>query len=590
MRIVFDIETNGFLKELDRVFSIVAIDADTGQIWSASSDNGQLEDVIRNVIMKADLLIGHNIIKFDIPALQKVYDWFVIDERKVFDTLLLSRLKYPNLAEIDSKKIRAGTSSLTFKLCGSHSLEAWGVRLANHKTQYTGGFEVWSQEMQDYCEQDVHVNVTLFHRLQQKPYAPRAVELEHALAFIIAMQERNGIGFNVKDAEFLYRELAGIRAEMEDALRSIFKPWEVLDRVFTPKVNNKARGYVKGVEVTKYKTIVFNPNSRPQIADRLKTIYGWKPKEFTPKGQPTVDESILSELPYPEAAKLAEYMMIQKRIGQLAEGKNGWLKLVENGRIYHSVNTNGAVTRRATHSRPNVAQVPKVGSPYGAECRSLFIPRDGKVLLGCDVSGLELRMLAHYMKDAEYTRHLLEGDIHTINQLAAGLPTRDAAKTFIYAFLYGAGDGKIGSIIGGSVAAGKKIKKRFFEQVPALKKLIDGVKAKAASGFLNALDGGQLMVRSPHSALNTLLQSAGAIVCKQWIVEFWILLREHGLDTDVVQVAWVHDEIQLEVSPENAQRVGELCVEAIVIAGEKLGVRVPLTGEFNIGKNWKETH
>ncbi|MCF4099802.1 DNA polymerase [Maritalea sp. P4.10X] len=570
---------------------MVAEDVDTGQFWSASSDNGQVLEVIGDVLEKADQLIGHNIIKFDIPAIQKVYPWFKFDEGKVSDTLILSRLIWPNVATTDMDKIRKGHLKMPPKLAGSHSLEAWGHRLDDHKIQYEGGFEEWSPDMQYYCEQDVHLNVKLFKFIEERGYHPDAVALEHALAFIIAQQERNGIGFNVDKAEALYRQLAQDRAKMEDELREVFPPWEVVDKVFTPKANNKRLGYVKGVPVTKYKTKVFNPNSRHHIADRLKAIYGWKPKDFTPKGQPKVDEKILDKLPYPEAKKIARYMMLQKRIGQLAEGDNAWLKLVQQGRIFHSVDTVGAVTRRATHSRPNIAQVPSAKSEYGPECRELFEASHGRVMVGCDVSGLELRMLAHYMKDDDYTKVLLEGDIHTVNQEAAGLPTRDAAKTFIYALLYGAGDQKIGEIIGKGRKAGSEIKKRFLKNLPKLGKLIDGVSKKAQStGTLKAIDGGQLHVRSAHAALNTLLQSAGAIVCKKWIVEFWRLLRERDLDSKVTQVAWVHDELQMEVDEEYAEIVGNTCVEAIVVAGEKLGVRVPLTGEFAIGASWKDTH
>lgn len=350
------------------------------------------------------------------------------------------------------------------------------------------------------------------------------------------------------------------------------------------------------------KTVVFNPNSRDHISNRLMKIYGWKPVDRTPSGKPKVDETVLSKLPYPEAKKLAEYMMIQKIIGMLAEGDNAWLKLQKDGRIHGSIITNGAVTGRATHSRPNVGQVPSVKKPLGAACRELFgtYPQ-----LGCDVSGLELRMLGHFMAlhdNGEYAREVIEGDIHTINQKAAGLPTRDHAKTFIYAFLYGAGNGKIGSIVGKSPMVGGKLRKKFLTKVPALKRLQSGVQAACETrGHLKGLDGRILHIRSSHAALNTLLQSAGALVCKQWIVEFVRLLKQHGLyQTDVKIVAWVHDELQIEISEnlvcseENEDElrslVGDICVEAIERAGAHFNLRVPLTGEYKIGNNWKDCH
>src|SRR5690606_12207499 len=263
------------------------------------------------------------------------------------------------------------------------------------------------------------------------------------------------------------------------------------------------------------------------------TLKGWKPTELTPSGKPKVDETILEALPYPEAKELSRYMLIQKRIGQLAEGDNAWLKKVDrDGRIHGSIITNGAVTGRATHSNPNIAQVPKVGTEYGEECRGLFTARPGKtVLLGCDVSGLELRMLGHFMArhdNGEYGREVVEGDMHTVNMNAAGLSDRNQAKTMIYGFLYGAGDSKLGSIIGRGRKAGAEMKRRLFKKVPALKQLVEGVQGAATRGHLVGLDGRLLHIRSPHAALNTLLQSAGALICKQWIVESDELLREIG--------------------------------------------------------------
>jgi DNA polymerase I-like protein with 3'-5' exonuclease and polymerase domains len=636
--LIFDIETDGFLETMTRVHSLVIKCFETGEVWSIRQD--KVADGLR-MLMEADIIVGHNIIKFDLPALQKLYPWFTYDRKKVLDTIIMSRLIWTQIVDTDMAKIRAGTTTLTPALAGWHSLEAWGHRLGNWKGDYSKMMEErgldpwaeWSQEMQDYCEQDVSVNEDLFKLILGKEYDPRAIELEHSLAFIMAEMERTGFAFDIPAAERLYVDLAGKREELSQELRDLFPPWFVRDgtaltSVRTPKKAHKTLGYwgeegepymeeyvkaydpddgspimrfrkvkpFKGYPYTKIKLNIFNPNSRDQIADRLMRVRGWKPREMTPGGKPKVDEDVLGELKYPEAKRLTEYMLLQKRIGQLSEGDNAWLKMVKpNGRIHGSINQNGAVTGRATHSRPNIAQVPKVGTLYGAECRALFYAAmPGRVQLGCDVSGLELRMLGHFMAKHDggaYGREVIEGDIHTLNQNAAGLPTRDSAKTFIYAFLYGAGDGKIGSIIGKGRQAGKALKAKFFKQVPALKKLIEGVqRTAAAKGHLKGLDGRLLHVRSEHSALNTLLQSAGAIVCKAWIIEFDRLLRERGLHNVVSIVAWVHDELQMEVVAEYADEVGKVCVEAIENAGIFLGIRVPLTGEYKIGKNWKECH
>ena len=244
------------------------------------------------------------------------------------------------------------------------------------------------------------------------------------------------------------------------------------------------------------------------IRDRKK--YGWKPEKFTGEGKPQIDESILTAMDYEEAKVLVQYLTIGKRLGQLAEGKEGWLRSVKDGRIYGAVNTNGALSGRCTHSRPNVAQVPSSSSLYGPECRSLFLPNEGHVMVGCDCSGLELRMLAHFLAFADngaYVRLVTEGDPHTANQEAAGLPTRASAKTFIYALIYGSGDQNLGKLVGGGAKEGAAMRKKFLDGMPAFKKLKAAVDHNVQTkGFLLGLDGRKLPVRSKHSALNLLLQ------------------------------------------------------------------------------------
>ena len=286
--------------------------------------------------------------------------------------------------------------------------------------------------------------------------------------------------------------------------------------------------------------------------------------------------------------------MVQKRLGQLSEGKNSWINLVEDdGRIHGSVNTNGAVTGRMTHNYPNVAQTPSVGKPYGAECRTLFTVPQGKKLVGVDVSGLELRMLGHFLAKidgGEYAREVVEGDIHSKNQEAAGLPTRSAAKTFIYSFLYGAGNAKIGQNIGKGPQAGAKIKAKFLDATPALARLINGVQKAAERGYLVGLDGRKIHVRAKFAALNTLLQGAGALVCKQWAVEMDKSLEAAGLKDRCQVVANIHDEHQYECDEEIAEQVAEMSIEAIKAAGRHFNLRVPLDGDANIGDNWCQTH
>ena len=336
--------------------------------------------------------------------------------------------------------------------------------------------------------------------------------------------------------------------------------------------------------------VTFNPGSRQQIGEKLKEL-GWKPKDFTPTGHPIVDEAVLEKLNIPEAKLIAEYLMLNKRISQI----ESWMEAVgKDGRVHGKVITNGAVTGRMTHSSPNMAQIPNAGSIYGPECRECWTVEDGNVLVGCDASGLELRMLAHYMKDNEYVKTVCEGsskdgsDVHTKNQKAAGLQTRDQAKTFIYAFLYGAGPAKIGSIVGGGAKEGSKLIDAFLKGTPSLQRLRDTVSRYASKGFVPGLDGRKIWVRSEHAALNSLLQGAGAIVMKKALVIFDN--KRKANKWPVKYVANVHDEAQLECPKDIAEDVGKAFRQSIIEAGEFYRLRCPLDGEYKIGRNWRETH
>lgn len=437
--LIFDIETNGLLSTLTCIHSLVIYNTDTNELISCSDHNNYIP--IREgleLLSKAECIIGHNIQTFDIPAIQKLYpDWTYTG--KVRDTLTMARLIFPEVLLVDFG-LNKNEQVIPNDLIGKHSLEAWGYRLKIFKGEYgkTSTWDEWSEDMQSYCEQDVRVTIALWNKLMSKNPSERSLELEHAFQNVIFKQEQFGFGFDVEKAEELYKALSIRRAELHHQLQTFFPPLEQAI-TFIPKASNKTRGYVKGVPFTKTTYQEFNPGSRIQIAERLKLMYNWKPLTFTDKGQAEVSEEVLSELQWPEAKLLTEYLMLEKRIGQLAEGKAAWLLLQQDGRIHGRVITNGAVTGRCTHLSPNIAQVPAVDVPFGHECRALFNPgMAGYVQLGCDASGLELRCLAHYMANydgGEYAKIILEGDIHTANQEAAGLPTRNSAKTFIYAFL-----------------------------------------------------------------------------------------------------------------------------------------------------------
>lgn len=641
--ILFDIETNGFLEHLTKIHCIALVDSADGKVRSFGGPTGAEVRGVLSHLEDAERLIGHNILKFDIRALQKVYPEFK-PKGQVRDTLVMSRLIWPELANQDFTFIRKG-NPFPPKLIGKNKLEAWGHRLGEHKGDYAENFvkrggdpekvwAEWSQEMQDYCAQDTVVTLKLWQLIKSKNYAEFAIELEHQFQEYIMWQEDTGFPFDEKAAQELYSELAAKRSQLERELHPYFPPWEKITKLtLVPKRDNKTKGYVTGVPVvieTK-KQITFNPRSHAHIAERLIKQRGWKPTDFTDSGSPKTDGEILERLgeQWPECKLLGQHVEIQKIIGMLAEGKHAWLKVVKNGRIHGQVITNGAVTGRCAHFAPNLGQVPKEGE-YGKRCRALFTAIPGYKLVGADASGLELRMLGHYMARYDggaYVQIVTTGDVHTVNQQAAGLPTRSNAKTFIYGWLYGAGGWKIGTIVGvtqeeiaafkegggwtkagrilekrgiaqsdinmGLECKGNLLKDRFLKNLPALKLLKDAVQAAAKErGYLTGLDGRKLPIRSSHSALNTLLQSAGALTVKLATALFYsdISVRGYVADGTVYPVCHIHDEVQIMVKNGHEQEIGDLFVQCIKSAGEHFKLRCPLDGEWKEGDNWRATH
>lgn len=615
-RAVWDLETNGLLDEVTKIHCLVIRELDTNRVTRWSDEPAERRDgTVLQGLTKLFLLHnecdfhigGHNTINYDHAVVAKLFPGvFDYDKARTFDTLVMARLIWSHIKEIDAKLMKQG--KLPGGLFGRHSLKAWGVRLGLMKGDFaeksaesdTDVWSVFTQEMLDYCDRDTEVTAKLLDRCLANGYSQQAIDLEHKIQWVMAQMQRNGFYFNEQAAAELLVKLIVHRDRLEVVLKATFTSWEVKLPDFIPKRSNKKLGYLPGVPVPRSKTVVFNPRSRDHIANRLTALYGWQPEEFTEGGKPTVDEDVMKDLPYPEAPVLTEYLMVSKRLGQLSEGDNAWMKLVNTqGRIHGSINPNGAVTGRATHMRPNISQVPSGESPYGKECRALFGVPAGWLLVGADASGLELRCLAHYMArwdSGAYGTVLLTGDIHTVNQKAAGLPTRPNAKTFIYGFLYGAGDAKIGLIVGGTAKDGSRLKARFLAGLPALKFLKDAVQAKAKStGYLIGLDGRLVHIRSSHAALNTLLQSAGALVCKQWVVlveeELQARGLKHGWDGDYALSAWSHDEVQIACrTQEIADIVKSVATAAVTAAGLIFNFRCRLDGEAKQGTTWAETH
>jgi len=532
---------------------------------------------IQEYINGFDIIIGHNITNFDQPVLEK-HLGISFDSVEIEDTLVMSRLYDPQLD-------------------GGHSLRAWGERLKFPKSEHDDWTKL-SEEMIKYCTIDVEVTAKLYTKLAEllSKFPGESVELEHKVQQIISKQERTGWLLDMKKAFDIQAQLKQRSIEVEKEVHKRFTPLPVFVREVTPKIKKDNTLSSVGLRFLgdDYSSIAgpfsrvdwpeFNLGSRQQIGRHLK-FYGWKPENFTEKGQPIVDEGILSKVDIPEAKLIAEYLMLQKRSAQV----QSWIEAVEeDGRVHGRVNPIGAVTGRMTHSSPNMAQVPASYSPYGTECRQCWTVPKGYKLVGIDAAGLELRMLAHYMNDEEYTHEVTHGDVHTANQKAAGLSTRDNAKTFIYAFLYGAGDAKIGSVVGGSKRDGAKLKEKFLTNTPSLRTLRERVLRAAKRGHLRGLDGRRLIVRSEHAALNTLLQSAGAVIMKKALT----ILDEYAIihSMDYRFVGNIHDEFQVEVKEAHAEKFGWLAVECIKAAGTRMELKCPLDGEYKVGDNWASTH
>ena len=562
----------------------IETDSSYKKIWLCYTHNSDTNEYICHtepttlipLLNRADTIVGHNLLSFDAPILNKLWKT-KIGWKKVRDTLVMSRLANPSIE-------------------GGHSLDAWGIRLGNRKVEYKRIWH-WMKGLQYdknstapyddpidslnrfYCKQDVAVTVDLYHRMcAELDGWGESVDLEHEVAFIVRRQEKHGFKFNTQKAQVLMASLSGEVADIENQLQAVFPP------IVEKRVSEKTGKALKD------KVTPFNPGSRQQIAERLESL-GVVFNSSTEKGNTIVNEKVLEQIDLPEAKLINRYLLLQKRISQVSQ----WLEAVKgDGRVHGRVITNGAVTGRMTHMSPNMAQIPNAGSEYGPECRELWGVEKGKKLVGIDASGLELRMLAHYMRDSRYVKTVVEGsskdgtDVHTQNQKAAGLATRDQAKTFIYAFLYGAGPAKIGSIIGGGSIDGAKLTLKFLKNTPALQVLKDKVAKHASKGYVPGLDGRKIWIRSEHAALNSLLQGAGAVLMKKALT-----ILHNKISCGIISAnfcANVHDEWQIEVDEEDAERVGRMGVAAIEEAGRYYNLRCPTTGEFNVGFNWRETH
>ena len=600
MHLVWDIEGNGLheiiidqkgqpTKEADKVHCVVAVDLQTDEMHTFRPH--QIDEGW-DLLCNATSIIGHNILQYDIPVMERITGRRLPDSVKIIDTFMMAQLLWPDRSNNPAQGYGLKQLALFFG--------------GNQKADYDGGWEEFNEEMLSYCQQDVRTNVDIFKKLtaRSKDRVPANVlQLEHEFGRIISDQTATGWHYDLDGGERLLIDILLKKRGIEDDLRKAFPDikeemkspqyWEDPETglQYTTKGDIKGKGsgairerVVKGPN--KFKMIPFNPGSSVQIADRLREKYGWQAEINEASGKPICDVEVLKALDFPEAKLLLEYRDTDKLRGQVEDwnARSSWSR---DGRIHGTLKTLGTVTGRTAATQPNVQQV-----SGDKAARSLWQPTPGWVQVGADLSGLELRCLAHYMAphdNGAYADLILNGDIHTANQNAAGLETRDQAKTFIYALIYGGGNGKIGEIVGGSAHKGGKLKDTFFKNLPALKTVIDQASACADSdGELRLLDGRKVPVRSSHKALNVLLQGAGAVISKEWCITANRLVANRKLRAR--QIGFIHDEMQWECHPEDAEMLCEVLTASSLVAGETLGIRMPVDSEAQIGANWSECH
>ena len=583
MRLAFDIETDGLLQDLTKIHCIVIINIDDGIKYKFGP-----KDYRKGLAMLkcADEVWGHNIIGYDYQAIKKLHPKWDYKGR-TYDTLILSRLFFTDMLDRD---FRSRPANMPANLYGRHSLEAWGHRLGVHKSEFgkqlDGDWSTYTPEMLEYCTQDVVVSVAVAKMFEPKLDTYKGcIDTEHKIAELMAWQENEGFPFDVDKAHQLESKL---RTELDDISEEMRNTFAFVDGgTFVPKRDNGPRGYVQGAAMCKLKE--FSPTSRDHIAWAFETFRGWTPKERTASGRAKIDDSVLKEIGTEEALKFSRILELQKHLGQLSDGKNAWLKQEVKGRVHHSciLNTN---TGRMAHMRPNLAQVPSA-----PEYRALFYPGKDRVQVGADASGLELRCLGHYLSPFDggsFARTVVEGDIHT--ELAEIYGTdRKSGKGVTYCLIYGGGDMKLGLTAGASkrhaAAKGKEIRKRIMEGLDGFAELSKAIQTRAEGDVLKGLDGRPIRLQGKrHAALNYLLQSAGAVICKLWVIRSHELLQEAGIN--YWPLAFVHDELQLSVAPDQAKDAEFLITTAMKDVEHQIKFRCQLDSEAQTGGSWADCH
>lgn len=583
MEVVFDIETDGLNPTVIHVMVAKEVGVKGNYIIRGPK-------AFAKFAPKVSKWIAHNGTGFDCKVVENLWGYKIPLSKQV-DTLVLSRLFNP------MRK-------------GGHSLKSWGIRL----DEYKGEFNDWSQyseEMKQYCKQDVKVTELVYQELLKEgsKFSQASIDLEHQVHAIMCEQEANGFLLDTELAQEIYTtclaETTRIERDIKEFMVPIAVPVKEVNLKYKKDGSIFANQLLEGCNVqgdyTKIMWEEFNLASQPQINKRLNRL-GWKPTVKTKGGDSyKICPENLATIPdtAPQAVKgLKKWKVLETRWKLASE----WLQGSQvDGRVHGQVITPGAVTHRAAHRGPNMANIPsvphgkdgilwKMDGMYAAECRQAFTVPEGKLLVGTDAAGIQLRVLAHYMNDPVYTEQVIDGDIHTFNMNALGKFCKDrpTAKTFIYAFLLGAGVGKIAEILGCNAAQANKSMQNFYEALPTLKRLKSEAARAASMGWMKGLDGRILSIGSEHLALSVYLQGGETVIMRLANLLWYSKAKKEGLNFK--QCAWVHDEWQTEVDADQAERLGELQVQAIKDAGTFFKLNCPMDGEAKIGRNWLETH
>lgn len=623
---VADTEADGFLDEATIIHCIVLRRGREVRCYHDDENihpwTGSIQEGLTFLEERTEGVVWHNGLGYDLPLIQKLWPGF-LPPPVAMDTMVAARVAWPDTGPRDKKRAKEGKFPGT--LVGKHTLEAWGHRMGRLKGDFKeeSDFSTFTQGMLDYCIQDTNVGQQLYKRIVRENVSPEALALEHAFAPITMRQGVVGFTFDTPLSSEILRELQGEFANINEQAHAAY-PAKV-ERVPYPSFLKTGKPWRGATHKTV--TTEFNPGSRPQIAANL-IAKGWVPEMMTEGGSPALSNEILGDLAhrYPECELFAARFDMNKRLSQLDHGDKSWLNHVrEDGRIPAVAIHNGTVTARCRHMY--VTSVPKKGVKYASRMRELFTVPEGRLLTGWDASGLEARIMAHYLArfdGGNYAKLVLAGDVHTLTVNALGPlldnwegiadTRRDLAKTEFYAWLFGAGDWKLGYGLGfdpGSgpddreceaVFRGRQARAALLKGVPGLEQLVTSIKkAIKRQGYLVTLDGRKVRIRSSHSGVNFAFQSGGAIVMKWATVEFHRILEEdHGLipwdygmdplEAQFVQVGHWHDECQTEHDPDVTELVAAAGPLAMKRAGEHFKLRIPMTGEAKTGQRWSETH